>query len=276
MSHASGAALPPAPLRRGVGEAAGGGGTALSVTGGAALGGSAAFSCCFACFSTSSLAIPRARGSVGAGAPPFDACEPRGGGAGWPRTATAPAELCSPSITRTARSGSPATLRNASARLSRKWSSLRLSTSRGRSFWRKITARRAVRTDPPSYLSSIWVRASAPALRLTRTPLNAPLALLRSMLARPALASISRVASVIQRSPPLCAEAPVPREGDRPARQYATHRPRTTPAGRAYLRGKDQSIDRCTHCIATIPATATHIGCIAASASLCPAIVSGA
>ena len=60
-------------------------------------------------------------------------------------------------------------------------------------------------TGAPSYLSSTWVNASAPALRLTRTALNAPFALLRSMLTRPALASISRVARMTQRSLPLWA-----------------------------------------------------------------------
>src|SRR6185503_8325454 len=107
------------------------------------------------------------------------------------------------------------------------------------SLWRRTRARRDVWTGPPSYLRSIWVSASAPVLTLTRTALNAPFALLRSMLARPALASMARVASMTQRSPPVCALA----ANGRPVRQtYATDRHSIAPVGRPYLRVQDGSI----------------------------------
>ena len=174
------------------------GGRALATGGGG--GGGAGF--------TSSLERAFASVSAGvglAGSALLGACETAGGGR--PRTAAAPLGVCNPSTTRVALSGSPGTARKASTRLSRKRSSLWVSISCGRSFWRRTTARRAVWTGAPSYLSSTWLSASAPALRLTRTALNAPLALLRSMLARPALASMSRVARVTQRSPQLWAWA---------------------------------------------------------------------
>src|SRR5688572_26521517 len=66
-----------------------------------------------------------------------------------PRTATAPLALCRPSTTSVARSGSPATPRKDSSRLSRNASSPRLSMMRGPCAARSTRARRSVRTPPP-------------------------------------------------------------------------------------------------------------------------------
>src|SRR6185503_19655291 len=255
MSHGSDTLLVPVPLRMGAGAApgagvgvvatgggaagvgggaAGAGGRAAATGGGVGGGGAALRASSDERLLASSSSIrppPRLFASTGGGSGGWRRAVKPGGEPGLPRTAAAPLGVCSPSMTRIALSGSPATLRKASTRLSRKRSSLWVSITRGGRLWRRTSARRAVWLTPPSYLTSIWVSASAPVLRLTRTALKAPFALLRSMLARPALASIARVASMTQRSPPGWALAAY---GRLLRQTYITDRHSIAPVGTAY------------------------------------------
>jgi hypothetical protein len=129
------------------GGAAGAGGRAAATGGGVGGGGAALRASSNERFLASSSSIrppPRLFASTGGGSGGWRWAVTPGGEPGRPRTAAAPFGVCNPSMTRIALSGSPATLRKASTRLSRKRSSLWVSITRGGWLWRRTSARRAV------------------------------------------------------------------------------------------------------------------------------------